>query len=136
MGSDLINHPRVTRLIHVLLLNGVLVLTGMLALSQAQMTLDGSLGPEGPLTGPNYRIGADVGQIRGSNLFHSFGQFNVRTGESATFTGPNSITNILGRVTGGSLPRSTGCCARKLPGRICICSIRAGCCLDPMHAWM
>ena len=60
MGSDLINHPRVTRLIHVLLLNGVLVLTGMLALSQAQMTLDGSPGLKGPLTGPNYRIGADV----------------------------------------------------------------------------
>jgi filamentous hemagglutinin family protein len=43
-----------------------------------------------------------VGQIRGSNLFHSFGQFNLFRGESATFTGPNTITNILSRVTGGN----------------------------------
>jgi filamentous hemagglutinin family protein len=65
------------------------------------VSLDGSLGPRGPLTGPHYQLGAELGQIRGSNLFHSFGQFNVYTGESATFTGPHTIANILGRVTGG-----------------------------------
>jgi filamentous hemagglutinin family protein len=53
------------------------------------------------LTGPHYRIGAELGQTRGGNLFHSFGEFNVPTGGSATFAGPNTITNILGRVTGG-----------------------------------
>jgi len=31
----------------------------------------------------------------GSNLFHSFGTFNINQGESATFTGPNSIANII-----------------------------------------
>jgi filamentous hemagglutinin family protein len=35
------------------------------------------------------------------NLFHSFSQFNVQTGESATFTGPGSIASISSRVTGG-----------------------------------
>jgi filamentous hemagglutinin family protein len=70
--------------------------------SQAQISLDGSLGMAGPLTGPHYTIPYSVGQVRGPNLFHSFGQFNLFAGESATFTGPSTIHNILGRVTGGS----------------------------------
>src|SRR5215831_1813015 len=72
-----------------------------LDISFAEITLDGSLGPAGPLTGPNYTISSNLGQIRGGNLFHSFGLFNVLTGQSATFSGPNSISNIIGRVTGG-----------------------------------
>jgi filamentous hemagglutinin family protein len=38
----------------------------------------------------------------GTNLFHSFGLFNINTGESATFTGPAAIDNVVSRVTGGS----------------------------------
>jgi filamentous hemagglutinin family protein len=41
------------------------------------------------------------GTQRGANLFHSFSQFNLIKDESATFTGPNSVQNILARVTGG-----------------------------------
>jgi filamentous hemagglutinin family protein len=84
-----------------LLLGSSLLLGVLRGSSAAQITLDGSLGPPGPLTGPDYRIGAELGQLRGSNLFHSFGAFNVPTGGSASFAGPNTITNILGRVTGG-----------------------------------
>jgi filamentous hemagglutinin family protein len=83
------------------LLSGLGLLWALLAFSQAQISLDGSLGPPGPLPGPHYRIDANMGQTRGSNLFHSFGEFNVPTGGSATFTGPNTIANILSRVTGG-----------------------------------
>jgi filamentous hemagglutinin family protein len=90
-----------SRRLHLSLLSGLVLLHAWLAISQAQLTLDGSLGPRGPQPGPNYRIGADLGQTRGSNLFHSFGEFNVPTGGSATFTGPNTIANILSRVTGG-----------------------------------
>jgi filamentous hemagglutinin family protein len=43
-----------------------------------------------------------VGRIEGNNLFHSFSQFNVLENESATFTGPSSIANIISRVTGNS----------------------------------
>ncbi len=100
MPANGLKHP-VMMLVMWALLRSVLLLSTLPALSQGQITLDGSLGPRGPLTGPNYRIDANVGQIRGSNLFHSFGQFNVRTDESATFAGPNTITNIVGRVTGG-----------------------------------
>src|SRR4029453_155935 len=71
--------------------------------AEAQITLDGTLGPRGPLTGPSYVIGREVGQLRGNNLFFSFGQFNVLTGESATFTGPSSVTHVLRRGTGGPL---------------------------------
>src|SRR3954468_1659466 len=69
----------------------------------AQITLDGSLGPAQALGGPNYTIDSNVGAIRGSNLFHSFGAFNVRTGESATFANstPAPINNVFARVTGG-----------------------------------
>ena len=37
----------------------------------------------------------------GANLFHSFSQFSVGTGQSATFLSSPQIQNILGRVTGG-----------------------------------
>jgi hypothetical protein len=75
----------------------VLIAAALAARSQAQnITLDGSLGgARGPLAGPNYMIPADVGQIRGGNLFHSFGRFTVQTGESATFTPPLNGTRIV-----------------------------------------
>jgi filamentous hemagglutinin family protein len=76
--------------------------------SDAQIHLDGTMGPRGTLTGPHYAIDAAHGQVRGSNLFHSFGTFNVRGGESATFTGPGSVDNVIGRVTGGSRSEING----------------------------
>lgn len=68
----------------------------------AQMVLDGTMGAAGPLAGPNFAIGANLGQQLGGNLFHSFSQFNVLTGQSATFSGPASVSNIITRVTGGN----------------------------------
>lgn len=70
--------------------------------SHAQITLDGTLGRAGALNGPNYSITADLGRQVGGNLFHSFGRFSVHNGESATFSGPGNVSNIIGRVTGGS----------------------------------
>ena len=65
------------------------------------ITLDGSLGPAQTLIGPNYLIPQAVGQTVGSNLFHSFGQFNLNAGESAGFQSAANIQNIFSRVTGG-----------------------------------
>src|SRR5712664_4225164 len=66
------------------------------------ITTDGSLGPAQTLVGPNYTISAGLGQQVGGNLFHSFGVFGLPTGSTATFTGPGTATDVLGRVTAGS----------------------------------
>lgn len=82
----------------------------------AEVTLDGSLGPAGAVSGPDYRIGADLGRLVGGNLFHSFGRFGLSNGESATFSGPASVENIIGRVTGGELSRIDGLLRSSIPG--------------------
>ncbi len=72
------------------------------ATAAAQITLDGTAGPAKALAGPAFVIESGDGRTSGNNLFHSFGQFNVGSLESATFTGPGSVANVIGRVTGGS----------------------------------
>jgi filamentous hemagglutinin family protein len=67
----------------------------------AEIVLDGTLGPAIALQGPDFDIRADLGQQYGGNLFHSFKLFNLNTQEIATFSGPNSVKNIISRVTGG-----------------------------------
>ncbi|HEX2648780.1 MAG TPA: filamentous hemagglutinin N-terminal domain-containing protein [Burkholderiales bacterium] len=64
--------------------------------------MDGRLGAAGPLAGPNFAIPDTLGQQVGSNLFHSFSQFSLTSGQSATFSGPAGITHVIGRVTGGA----------------------------------
>lgn len=101
----------------IFLLFMALLLHGSLAsLGYAEITLDGTLGPSGPLSGPDIMIPAEVGQQVGGNLFHSFGVFNINTGESATFTGPNSVENVLGRITGGSSSTIDGLLRSEIPG--------------------
>jgi filamentous hemagglutinin family protein len=79
-----------------------LLLVTSLVTGSAQIVLDGKFGTSGPLTGPNFNITADLGRMRGNNLFHSFTQFDLNSGDTATFSGPGNIQNILARVTGGS----------------------------------
>jgi filamentous hemagglutinin family protein len=84
---------------------GLLVL-GM-ALSSASVAAgsvvtDGTLGIAQPIAGPNYAITQAFGQIVGSNLFHSFGTFNIGTGESATFSSVTPVSNVIARVTGSA----------------------------------
>jgi len=85
------------------------VLLGAHPVARAQVTLDGTLGPKGPLQGPDYVISAGMGRQVGGNLFHSFGDFNLRANESATFTGNRfGIDNVIARVTGGNLSTIDG----------------------------
>ncbi|HIE00749.1 MAG TPA: filamentous hemagglutinin N-terminal domain-containing protein [Thiotrichaceae bacterium] len=67
----------------------------------AEAITDGTLGRVESLSG-NFTIPDNLGQQEGGNLFHSFQTFNINTGESATFTGPSSVENIISRVTGRS----------------------------------
>ncbi len=61
---------------------------------------DGSLGTTVSQNGAFHIITG--GTIRGPNQFHSFDRFDVGTADTARFTGPASVTNILSRVTGGA----------------------------------
>jgi len=69
----------------------------------AQLTPDNSLGQERsqviPFNQNNDII--DGGAARGTNLFHSFQDFNVGVGKGVYFANPEGITNIFSRVTGG-----------------------------------
>ena len=88
---------------HLPLVGSVLAIALASNVGWAQhITVDGRFSPAQTLVGPNYAIGANLGKQVGSNLFHSFGQFGLSTGESATFSGPATISNVIGRVTGGN----------------------------------
>jgi filamentous hemagglutinin family protein len=82
----------------------------------AQISTDGTLGQTQNLPGPDYQIGADLGQQRGGNLFYSFQDFNLNSAESATFSGPNHIQNVISRVTGGNPSRIDGLFRSTIPG--------------------
>ncbi|NJL58794.1 MAG: filamentous hemagglutinin N-terminal domain-containing protein [Desulfobacteraceae bacterium] len=79
--------------------------------------LDGTIGNTSKieLPGPNYNIRPEYGKQAGSNLFHSFEQFNIHKGESATFSGTDSVKNIISRVTGGSASWIDGKLASTIP---------------------
>jgi len=87
--------------IPVKLLNlSFIVWMSFISVSYAEIVLNGTLGSSGSLPGPDYLISDNLGKQSGTNLFHSFESFNIDTGESATFTGPISVENVIGRVTG------------------------------------
>ncbi len=99
------------------------LITGFLwiGMAEAQIVRDGSLGssPAGSLAGPDFTISGDLGHTvcneakTSCNVFHSFSQFNIHAGESATFTAspnvaPGSIANVFARVTGASISSING----------------------------
>ncbi len=79
-----------------------------LASAEAQIVPDGTLGNENSRVVPNLEINGinsdriDGGAIRGSNIFHSFQEFNINQGRGAYFTNPEGIINIFSRVTGSN----------------------------------
>src|SRR4051812_29802108 len=95
---------------------GPLLLIAFLATGpvQAQIVTDGSVGPKVSLRGGEIEIGANLGTRRGDNLFHSFEKFGIATGQTATFTGPGDIKNVISRVTGGEVSNIDGTLASKV----------------------
>ncbi|QLE49873.1 S-layer family protein [Nostoc sp. C057] len=72
---------------------------------QAQITPDGTLNTT--VSGSNsYNITG--GTVVSNNLFHSFSQFSIPTGGSATFSHNSNIQNIFSRVTGNSISYING----------------------------
>jgi filamentous hemagglutinin family protein len=86
-----------------------LTLTALLSSNfiYAQAITDGSMGATQTLSG-QFTVPATLGTTSGANLFHSFKTFNINSGESATFTGPNTILNVITRVTGGEVSTING----------------------------
>jgi filamentous hemagglutinin family protein len=72
----------------------------------AQIVPDSTLGAESSRLVPDNinNLPSDRitgGATRGSNLFHSFRSFNIKSGEGAYFENPSAVSNIFTRVTGG-----------------------------------
>jgi len=87
---------------YILLALPVTVTFSLLPVSvEAQLIPDNTLGKENSIVNPVDLIQRiDGGAIRGSNLFHSFKEFNIDNGKSVYFSNPGNIKNILTRVTG------------------------------------
>ncbi|MEH2066320.1 MAG: S-layer family protein [Nostoc sp.] len=90
------------------ILTSGLFTSGMLLRATAQVTSDGTTNTIVNRSGNNSTIlnGVD----KGNNLFHSFSNFSVPTGGSATFDLINTpnITTIFSRITGGSVSKIDG----------------------------
>ena len=72
----------------------------------AQVTSDGTLDTQVNQNGNSAVITG--GETRGGNLFHSFQDFSVGTGNEASFNNADSISNIFSRVTGGNISNIDG----------------------------
>ena len=72
-------------------------------IAPCQVIPDGRFGSSTPLKGPDYVIDPSLGRAKDANLFHSFSQFNIFQGESATFTtGSAANRNIIVGISGGN----------------------------------
>jgi filamentous hemagglutinin family protein len=74
--------------------------------AQAQVTVDGSLPTKIDQSEQTTEITG--GAEAGDNLFHSFEQFSVPTGQTAFFNNTANITNIFSRITGNSVSEIDG----------------------------
>jgi filamentous hemagglutinin family protein len=71
------------------------------ALAQITVAPDGT-GTTVTQSGNDYAITGGSASGDGVNLFHSFTDFNLTTGQSAVFFTDPAVANILGRITGGN----------------------------------
>ena len=83
---------------------GCFCATGKISL--AQVTPDATVNTQANQNGDITEITG--GETRGSNLFHSFQDFSVQTGNEAFFDNANNVSNIFSRVTGGDVSNIDG----------------------------
>lgn len=79
-------------------------------MAYADVVRDGSVGPDAgsQASGPNYVIDESMGQLLGTNLFHSFLEFSLNSSQSVTFNAVSPVDNVISRVTGGLPSRIDG----------------------------
>ena len=97
---------------NLLFIGGLWALSGNSVIAQSNILPDQSLGAESSRIIPNEgglpREEIRGGVQRGTNLFHSFRDFNIKAGRGAYFASPVGVENILGRVTGRNLSDING----------------------------
>lgn len=108
LTGKLLSIPGNVKFRHILPCLAFLLLTANVMSVHAEIVTDGSMGPHTSLSSTLMVVPENLGKIKGSNLFHSFSKFNVSNGQTAGFTGSNSIKNVISRVTGGSASRIDG----------------------------
>jgi filamentous hemagglutinin family protein len=83
---------------------GFLYTTSEISLSQ--VTPDGTVNTQ---VNQNGNVSEIIGgETRGGNLFHSFQNFSISTGNEAFFKNADTISNIFFRVTGGNISNIDG----------------------------
>lgn len=78
----------------------VLILPARFAWAVDGIVTDGSMGAVQSLSDANVIIPQALGNTVGTNLFHSFSEFNIAKGQTVDFTGSNALRNVISRVTG------------------------------------
>ncbi len=78
--------------------------------TEAQLLPDDSLGTENSLINSINSLEDRIsgGAVRGTNLFHSFKEFNIGNNRSVYFNNPANVENILTRVTGNNASQILG----------------------------
>jgi filamentous hemagglutinin family protein len=97
---------RLNSLVKGLCLGVICSLTFAPTYVKSQITPDGTVNTETQQEGNNVDITG--GSREGNNLFHSFEEFSIPTGEEATFLNDTDIENIFTRVTGGAASNIDG----------------------------
>ncbi|MEH2041486.1 beta strand repeat-containing protein, partial [Nostoc sp.] len=102
------HHPQKASIKSILSLCLISTALGQALPAQAQIIPDNTLSSEASQLKQNLIINGTLGDkieggaTRGSNLFHSFSEFNIENGQRVYFANPTGIENILTRVTGGN----------------------------------
>ncbi|MBF2005545.1 MAG: S-layer family protein [Chlorogloeopsis fritschii C42_A2020_084] len=105
-------HPSCKLALVILLAVGKMLASNQLSVL-AQVVRDDTLGAESSTLSPASingvpSVAIQGGATRGSNLFHSFQEFNVEAGRGVYFDNPTGIENILSRVTGNNSSKIFG----------------------------
>ncbi|MGV0103164.1 S-layer family protein [Nostoc sp. DSM 114160] len=90
----------------VFILTSGLLTPGMMLRAIAQVTSDGTTNTVVNQSGNNFNILNGI--QKGKNLFHSFSNFSIPTGNTAIFNNAADVQNIFSRVTGGSVSNIDG----------------------------
>lgn len=102
------DQPKVNLISHVAgpLCGTLLASLGLSLPGLAQVVPDSTLGSEGSIVTPGVSTPAGIvdlvggGALRDRNLFHSFLDFNVYSGQRLYFANPATVETIISRVTG------------------------------------